>query len=74
MNGNPETKNDRFKRLAAARTNAVIKKLQVLGNCANQQAYEYTQEEVDKIFSAIEKYIKVVKSRFKLARKEEFKL
>ena len=41
MNG----KKERFKRVATRRTNAVLKKLQILGHCANRSAYEYDAEE-----------------------------
>lgn len=70
-----ESKRDRFKRLAAARTSAVLRKLKVLGNCANRAAYEYTQEEVRRIFSAIEGKLKEIKARFlETAAEDEFKL
>lgn len=69
-----ETKKERFRRLATLRTNAVLKRLKVLGNCANPQAYEYTEEEVKKIFGSIEEQIKIVRSRFLFPREKEFKL
>ena len=58
------TKRTRFERLAVYRTNEVLKRLKVLGNCGNRSAYEYTEEEIDKIFSTIEKAIKDSKSKF----------
>ena len=48
-------KEERFKRLASQRTNSVLKKLKILGNCANKSSYEYTDEEINKIFSEIDK-------------------
>jgi len=65
-------KRTRFERLAVYRTNEVLKRLKVLGNCANRSAYEYTEEEVNKIFNEIEKYIKDtrVKFHFPKGRKE----
>lgn len=45
-----ETKRERFVRLAEARTNKIIDMLQLLGNCSNSSAYDYTQQDVDKIF------------------------
>ena len=39
-------KRERFKRLAVTRTNEVLKKIRVLGNCSNRSAYEYTEEEI----------------------------
>ena len=49
-----ETKRERFVRLAEARTNKIINMIQLLGNCSNQSMYEYTQKDVNKIFSAIQ--------------------
>jgi len=67
-------KRDRFKRLAEYRTNTVLKRLKVLGNCANRSAYNYTEEDIDKIFSVIEKSVKEVKSKFHFSKNKEFKL
>ena len=47
-----QEKQERFKRLATTRTNIVIKRIKVLGNCANRSAYDYTEDEINKIFSA----------------------
>lgn len=56
-----ENNRERFKRLASLRTNAVLKRLKVLGNCSNRSIYEYTEDDLDKIFSEIEK--KVIQCR-----------
>ncbi|MEI7943051.1 MAG: hypothetical protein WCH76_07835, partial [Candidatus Riflemargulisbacteria bacterium] len=40
---------ERFKRLAVYRTNEVLNKIRVLSNCSNRSAYEYTEEEINKI-------------------------
>lgn len=70
-----KNKRERFTRLATYRTNEVLKRLKVLGNCANRSAYEYTEEEIDKIFSTIEKKIREIKSKFHYPKKmDEFKL
>ena len=67
-------KRERFKRLAVYRTNQVLKRLKVLGNCANRSAYEYTEEEINKIFSEIERRVKEIKSKFHFPKKDDFKL
>ena len=54
MGQGQETKREKFVRLAEARTNKIIDMLQLLGNCSNSSAYDYTQQDVDKIFAAIE--------------------
>jgi len=71
---NNETPAERFKRLATARTNAVFEKLRILGNCSNRQVYEYTEEDVERIFRAIERQVKETKSKFYIPKKEGFRL
>lgn len=68
-----ETKNERFKRLAEARTNEIIKKIQILGNCSNRSSYEYGPDEVNKIFSAIDKYLRETKAKFSFSREDKNK-
>lgn len=59
-----QEKKERFKRLAALRTNGVLKRLKVLGNCSNRSAYDYSEDEIAKIFFAIEKAVKESRSKF----------
>jgi hypothetical protein len=68
------TPRERFKRLASLRTNAVLARLKVLGNCANRNNYEYTEEDIRKIFSEIERKLKEVKLKFNFPENKEFKL
>ena len=65
---------DRFKRLGTLRTNAVIRRLKVLGNCANRNIYEYDENDIDKIFSEIERRVKEAKAKFHFPKKKDFKL
>ena len=59
-----ETKRERFIRLAEARTNKIIDMMKLLGNCSSTANYEYTEEDVKKIFGAIERELKNTKSKF----------
>lgn len=59
-----ESKREKFVRLAEARTNKIIDTIQLLGNCSNTSAYEYTQQDVDQIFAAIEAEIREAKKKF----------
>lgn len=59
-----ETKRDKFVRLAEARTNKIIDMIQLLGNCSNANAYDYTQKDVDKIFKAIQSELDEAKKKF----------
>lgn len=74
MNENREQKRERFKRLGTQRTNSVLQRLKVLGNCSNRSAYDYTEEDVNKIFSEIERRVRETKSKFHFPKNREFKL
>lgn len=69
-----ETREERFKRIASYRTNDIIHKVRLLGNCSNRSSYDYTEQQVTKIFSAIEREVKTAKARFTYTKKTEFKL
>lgn len=69
-----ETRHDRFKRIASKRTNDILEKIRILGNCSNKSSYEYTEEEVNKIFSEIDKQLKLTKARFMAGKRDRFKL
>jgi hypothetical protein len=70
----PETPRERFKRLATLRVNAVLQKLEILGNCSNRNYYEYTEDDVNVIFNAIDKKVKEIKLLFRFPKKERFTL
>jgi hypothetical protein len=67
-----ETKQDRFLRVAERRTNNVLYRLRVLSNCANRHTYEYSDEDVRKIFDAIDKELKIARSKFETSGKPRF--
>lgn len=71
MGKKPESKRDRFVRLAEARTNKIIDMIQLLGNCANTNTYEYTQQDVDQIFSAIETELREAEEKIPEGRKQQ---
>ena len=59
-----ETHADRFKRLAEARTKEVIRRIRILGNCANRFNYTYSSEQVVKIFTVLENELRRTKEKF----------
>ena len=59
-----ESKKDKFVRIAEARTNKIIDMIRLLGNCSNKASYEYSKEDVRKIFTAIENELKAAKAKF----------
>ena len=71
---NQTNKRERFKRLATQRTINILSRLKVLGNCSNRSAYEYKEDDINKIFSEIERKVKETKSKFHFPKNKEFKL
>lgn len=59
-----ESKHDKFVRIVEARTNKAGEMIRLIGNCANTGSYEYTEEEVKKIFAFLEKELKNARNRF----------
>ncbi|MBE6100931.1 MAG: hypothetical protein E7200_02335 [Selenomonas ruminantium] len=59
-----ESKRERFVRLAEARTNKILDMMKLLGNCSSKSNYEYTEEDVKKIFGAIERELKNTRAKF----------
>lgn len=64
-----EEKKTRFERLATQRTEEVLDRLRILGNCADRRSYAYTDNEIDKIFRAIDEQTKIIKTKFKLPKR-----
>lgn len=71
-----ETLHDKFRRLAESRVNRTLNDIRLIGNLSNRNNYDYTSDEVDKIFRALDAELKQVRSRFfEGARREsEFRL
>ena len=55
---------ERFEKIAARRTQNILDMMDSLGNCANTSNYEYDEEDVRKMFKAINDKIAVVKATF----------
>ncbi len=49
-----ESKAERFKRVAEARVNKLIAMLRLLGNCSTPSTYEFTDTQIEYIFSALQ--------------------
>lgn len=59
-----ETKHEKFVRLATTRGNRVLKDLELLGNLSHRGNYEYSEEEVRKLFNQIDAAVRETKMRF----------
>lgn len=57
-------KRESFVRLAEARVNRALKDIRLIGNLSNKSAYSYTEEDVKKMFRALQREIEFARSRF----------
>ncbi len=68
-----EAKSDKFKRLAEARVNKAIACLRSIGKLSNRGHYEYSEEEIRKIFQSLKKELEDARSEFEIAIARESK-
>jgi hypothetical protein len=54
----------KFVELAEARVNKALKDLQLIGNLSNTSAYEFTDIDVKKMFSALQRGLDAAKARY----------
>ena len=75
-NDSKETRRERFVRIVERRVNLIVNNLESLGKCASKKNYEYTDKDVKKIFSEIDKKTREIKAIFsgKSASNKGFKL
>lgn len=59
----------KFVRLANKRVGKALKAIQLVGNLSNKSNYDYTDEDVAKIFKALQDEINAGRKRFELASK-----
>lgn len=64
-------KQDNFKRIADNRVNKIVDLISKLHNLSNSSFYEYTDEQIDKLFEVIQRELDKQKDEFK--RKEKNK-
>lgn len=62
---------ERFVDLAEKRVNSAIRTIRLIGNLSNKSNYSYTSKDVDKIFRALDKELKLAKSRFEAGAGKE---
>lgn len=58
------TKQQNFKRIAESRTNKIIDMIDLLGNLSNTSFYEYTDDQIEEIFDAIQKELDAQRKKF----------
>lgn len=65
-----ENDRSKFVRLAEARVAKALKAIQLVGNLSNRSNYDFTDEDVSKIFKALNDEISACRNRFEIARKK----
>jgi len=66
-----QNKRDNFERLAEKRMTEAIKKIRLIGNLSNKNNYDYTDEHVKEMISALENEIVLLKNKFKLEEEDK---
>ena len=59
-----EDKRTRFRRVVTKRMNKALDLLRLVGKCANQAVYSYTDQEVQQVMQALEKGVRAVRMQF----------
>ena len=68
-----ETKEIRFKRVATKRVQRVIDSLKSLSQCSNERMYSWNNEQLEKMWFAIDESYKSCKEGFEKSKPEEFR-
>lgn len=65
-----EEDRSKFVKLASARVTKALKDIQLIGNLSNRSNYDYTDEDVSKIFKALQDEITSCRRKFEQSRKK----
>lgn len=69
-----ENKKQRFIRVVEKRVQNILDSIRRLSQCSNRRMYEWEDEQLNKIWSAIDKELQKCKEGYKINREEVFKL
>lgn len=64
-----ESKREKFYRLAENRMNTVLKQIELLGNLSNRNAYDYTDEDINKMVKTLKNAIANLEHNFNNEKK-----
>ena len=65
MSEKTESKQDKFKRLSASRATKAIEYIRRLGNLSNSDKFDFTEDEIAKLFGTLSLEVRRAKARFK---------
>ena len=68
-----ESKEERFKRVAEKRIRRVLDSIRSLTQCSNKRMYNWNDEQLKKIWSAIDREMKTCKASFENSEPDEFR-
>lgn len=57
----------KFVRLANKRVNSAIKQIRLVSNLSNKSNYDYTDQDVEKIFTALQRELRTARKKFEPA-------
>ena len=66
-------KQKNFKRIAEARVEKALDMMDLIGNLSNTSFYEYTEEDIDKIFKTLQESLDKNKDKFNKDNKQKAK-
>lgn len=69
-----EPKSERFRRVAEARVNKIIKMIRLLGNCSNMAVYSFSSNQIEQIFEVLQAELYRAKKRYEHPEKKKFTL
>lgn len=69
-----ESKESRFKRIVEKRVQRVLDSLKSLSQCSNKRMYTWNDEQLKKIWNAIDKELRTCKTSFEDSEPDKFRL
>jgi hypothetical protein len=66
------TKQERFLKYAGGRAAQALRAIENLGNCANTQSYEYTEEQVGLMFNELKRVLAETEEKFHPKARQKF--
>lgn len=66
-----DQRNERFRRVAERRVNNVLDAIRLLSQCSNRRTYEYTDDDVRRMFREIDRELRSAKQSFSSVDKKK---
>jgi hypothetical protein len=66
------TKRERFLKYGGGRVAQALRAIEIIGNCANRQSYEFTEEEIRVAFAQLRKTLDETEKKFEPKQRQKF--